>query len=231
MSTFLSLQRRGLLRLERADGLAYLAIKEGINQARRTLAMVEDFEELQDRSTTAESVEDQKSYSAATDWLLTRCKDILGIVVVDGTSSQRLDYKSRSWIDEKYPYPEGLSTAKPRYYTKRGTDYELLLIPNDDYTLYIDYTQWPLELSDDDDENELTAQEDVIILLAADIAQAILNKEAVTNWTSRAQALLKGTTLDQRDRPDRRWVAQPFRATAGGSNDDYWLNPLTFREP
>lgn len=225
-TTFGELKRQVMLRIQRTDGEAWIAIEEGINEAQYNIARVRDFSELivldTDNALTQPNV---KFYHIADDLKLVRPKDIYSIRYMDGADSRKLIYTSPRVLDEVIPYTELLATGRPKFYTRRGSQIELIPIPDASKPLYVVHSQWPPKLVEASDETPYENLDDVIVTLAADIALSILNEGGGGNWFERARQLL-GISIKEEDiQPDVKLVARPFQATASSRTGRYWLNP------
>ena len=231
-TTFGELIRQVSLKLKRNDGLAFLAIKDGINDAHKNIARVKDFDELVLLDTTnAKTAVGVKSYHITTDLGLVRPKDIYSIRYMDGVNSRKLEYVSPREIDEKIPYTEIFTTGRPKWYTRRGMSIELFRIPDAIKSLYILHSQWPMVLSADSDTTPYLYLDDVIITLGADIASSTLEEGGVTSWFERAKQLLGIVLKEDETRPDIFYVAQPFSARERRVLGSYWLNPWQKGQP
>jgi hypothetical protein len=186
---------------------------------------VQDFDELLvlDTSNAATEV-GKKSYHLTDDWNLTRPKDLYTLRYIDGNDSRKLTRLTVRELDERLPYVEGIAQTKPKFYTRRGMNIELIPIPNEVKPIYIYYSQWPAVLVNDDDQSSYETLEDVIITLATEIAYSIL-EGTHADWDSRAKALLSGSVLENRSRPDRTWVARPFN-TQHTITGEPWADPM-----
>ena len=229
--TYKNLQQKVHLRLNKSDGRAVLAVKEAVNNAQRVLARAHDFDELMVQDiTNAFTIASQKTYDWEDDWGLTRPKDVYSIRYMDETNSIKLTYVSPRTLDEYNPYPEGSGVLSPKWYTQRGKDFDLIPVPEEVKALYILYSQWPEDLSGDDDTSPYDDNlEDVIVALSTDIANSILEGGA-QDWVQRAQALLGTSRHEEVERPDRVWVARPFQPTIVPYGE-YWKDPFVKRNP
>ena len=230
MTTYKTLYQQVLLRLNSPDGRALIAAKTAINEAQKNIARAQDFDELIINDTAnANTVANQSSYHPANDWLLTRPKDVLSIRLIDQSNSRKLTWVPPREFEDKIPYPEILGTGYANWYTKQGSNYVLIPAPSNIWPLYIRHTQWPLNLANDTDETQYENIDDVIIGLATDIAQAILEDVSIPDWAPRARQYLESASIEQESRPDRVFVAQPFNplgSGAGISNGEYWNDPF-----
>jgi len=229
--TFEELYKRVLLRLEKADGKALLAAKEGINSAQKVIVRVQDFDELVVTDTTNALTEaSTATYALVDDWGLTRPKDILSLRYMDEGESIKLVYVPPRSMDEVLPYTLTLGERKPYWYTQRGTSVELIPVPDEEKSVYVMYTQWPTPMTDDSAEMDLPDDvDDVMVALGTDIAQSILVNE-VKDWVARARALLSGSAREEGSRPDRMLIAQPFRV-GSKAYGEYWKQPFVKHNP
>lgn len=231
MTTYRELYSKVLFRLDKTDGRGVLAAQQSVNDACKVIARVRDWDELLELDTTnAATVASTKTYHLVDDWGLTRPKDVLSIRLMDESNSRKLTWLPPRELDKINPYPEGQGEERPTHYTQRGNEVELLPIPGDAYDCYVFYSQWPVALSADDDETVFSDIDDVIISLGTEMANAILENVSGTDWTSRAAALLAGATKEDQDRPDQRYVAQPFQVVKEPTGE-WWKKPFTRRDP
>ena len=236
MPTYSELYQKVLLRVLVAhpatEGKALLASQQGVNEAHKAVARVRDFDDLiQTDTTSADTVDGTATYHIITDWGLTRPKDILSIKLMDGSNSRKLIWCPPRKVDKIIPYPADLGEQKSSYYTRRGKYIELIPIPDDAYDLTIMHSQWPVELTGDDDESSYDTAEidDVLVHLGAEIATAILNNET-KDWATRAESLLAGAFIEDATRPDSMMVAQPFQ-TSRVQLGEHWKKPFVMRDP
>lgn len=232
MTTFSNLYQQVLLRARKygSDGEVLLAAKQGINDAHKAIARVYDFDDLMvwDK-TNAFTADSTAAYHLTTDWGLTRPKDLHTLKLMDGDSSRKLVYVPPSRLDDTIPYPEGIGEGRPKWYTRRGNEVELIRIPDAVYAVYVYYSQWPNTLADDDDETPYTDLDDVIIQTAVQAVRGIMEEEYV-ELTNIAKALIFGAKSEHAERPDRFLVARPF--SAGNQNlGEYWKQPFVTEDP
>ena len=229
-TTYEELWRKVLLRLNKSDGRAQMAAKDGVNDAQRVIARVRDFDELiaYDR-TSAATVASTSIYHIEDDLSLTRPKDIYSIKLMDSENSRKLIFVPSRRVDKIIPYPATLGEGRSKWYTRRGMNIELFRTPDDAYSLYIQHSQWPLKLSADGDNTSYSDVDDVIITLGHEMAEASL-EGAVVDWDSRAEKLLAGAIREEITRPDREFIARPFDPKQQVYGE-YWKQPFTLRDP
>lgn len=226
--TYKQLYQRVLLRIKTLDGRALLACKEAVNIAQKVIARTADFDELKTWDLThCKTAISVKDYIIPTRWALVRLKDILSIKLMDESNSRKLTYISPTEIDERIPYPQDLGEQRCSVYTQRGNTVELFPIPDEVYTLYVYHTQWPVELVNDTDCMSYADDlEDVVVSLAADITNSILEGVSGTDWNSKAKAMLVGAVAEDLNRPDRVFQARPFDPGVTIYTGEYWRQPF-----
>lgn len=216
------------------DGRALYAAKKAVNDAHKYIARVKDFDELMVNDTSnAVTVASTKTYHIVDDWGLTRPKDLFSLRYMNEGSSRKLMYLTPKELDEKLPYVEGVGETNPMWYTVRGSNVELIPIPNAAKSVYIYYSQWPLTLTDDTDLTSYEQIDDVIVALASDIALDILRSEkkgygekVIGDWPQKAKEYLGLAVREKSYRPDRKLVAQPFGSTPNGFFGEPWKDPF-----
>lgn len=232
-TTFQEFYQRVLSKLKRSDGQALVEVKEAINTAHKVIARLKDFDDLMvlDK-TNAATVASTSTYHLTSDWGLTRPKDIYTLRYMDEEQSRKLTYFSPSRLDEKLPYIQIFDEQKPRWYTRRGMEVELIPVPEEAKPIYVFYSQWPLPLDADDDESSYANNDidDVIIELSTQIADANLRGESGGDWSAIAGMLLTGAYKEDLTRPDRKFVAQPF-STQASVTSQYWKDPFILKDP
>lgn len=231
-TTYEELWRKILLRLENSnDGRAVLASQQAVNDAQKIIARVHDFDEfIITDITSAATTDGKKTYHWVDDWNLTRPKDIISIRLIDGSLSRKLIWISTRNLDKLMPYPENNTETRPTHYTQRGNNFELIDIPDDEYDLYITYSQWPALMTATSDETPFADLDDVIIGLGSKIAQAILTDET-RSWEGLALEMLSGAYKEEISKPDQVNIAQGFDPYGSLIANEWWKNPLARRDP
>lgn len=226
-ATYKELKRRVALGMPRIDGEVMLVIEQAVNDAIQAFAKLEDFDEMLVKDTaTANTVDGQKSYSLiATDWVLTRYKDILTIVLEDEGNSRKLVFKDYRTFDIEYPYPEQFSETRPSFYIPRGTSIELFPIPDAAYDVTIFYSQYPAELTTESGVNPFSNFDMEIVFLAKEITNAYINNNYI-DTAQRARSIIQGGLQERKYKPDKDFIARPFQPLGEPVRDEYWLNPL-----
>jgi hypothetical protein len=151
---------------------------------------------------------------------------LITIRYIDDASSRKLIWVPLSKFDALIPYPEQVSTGRPKFYLQRGMYLDFYPIPDANKALYITHSQWPANLANETDETPFINMDDIIVMLGVEIGTAILTKGGgYTDWSKRARELLGIIISETRDRPDRLHIAQPFSISDSRPVSDYWLNP------
>lgn len=183
-----------------------------LEYAQRRVARAYNFQELLDWKTDAATVADLKRYPLETGTSnlgLTRPKDILSIVLVDGENSRRLEPKGYRWFERKFPRPENYTTGRSSIYVKYGSYVELFRIPDDAYTLSIRYSKWPTPFSTDSSVSDYDNKDE--LLVAAGVLETYLALEEYTDaatWMQKFLGLLRDSVIDEGE-PDLEPQSEP----------------------
>ena len=225
-TTLKELRRKVLMGFKNIDGEDVLMAEEAINMGCHAIAEVQNFDDLLVTDlTSAKTVDGQKRYHLVTDWLLTRPKDILSIILHDDFNSRKLDSVQVQSIDKTVAYPEGYAEGKSELYTKVGDYVELIRIPDAVYDLYVRYYQWPLVLTTDDAECSYTNIDSTIIALSRDIFIS-LRGGLPLDYVAKAKGYLKIASGDDRTSPDDLPIARGFNSSGKVKyTGEYWNNP------
>jgi len=231
-TTYGELIRLVMLNLHpRTDGITRLAVEQAINDAHKVIACAHDFDELMVLDTTnAATVDGTKMYHIEDDLGLVNPKDIYSIRLMDDAESRKLTYVPFRELDRVIPYTEIVGEGKPNWYTMRGKYIEFYRIPDDAYDLYIQHSQWPLELSDETNETSFENIDYAIVALASDMALASLEGGG-SDWLARAKQLLGGGIREEDRKPDQFLCAQPFNPLGDAHMGEYWNNPWVKKQP
>lgn len=226
-TTLKELRRKVLMGFKDLDGEDILMAEEAINQACHVVAEIQNFEELLVYDiTNAKTVDGTARYHLVTDWLLTRPKDILSIVLHDDFNSRKLDYIQPQSLDKNIPYPAGYAEGKSEIYTRDGDYITLTRIPDAAYDVYIRYYQWPLELSADEDQCSYTRIDSSIIALSRDIFIALRGALPLDS-IAKAKAYLRLAVENDRYDPDDLPIAKGFNSSGRTKyTGEYWNNPF-----
>lgn len=140
-----------------------------LNWAQRRIANHYSFYELQAISETSVTVNGIKTYpleSGDSNLGLSRVCTINSIRLIDGENSQKLDFWHYRRFDKWYPRPENFATGRPRIYTRWKNSLILFKVPDDAYSLYIRYGQYPQSLTSDDQLHDFGEDKDELLVTA-----------------------------------------------------------------
>lgn len=175
-------------------------IDKAINIAQRRIARAHKFDELYgstDLTTTAST-----ATLAVTS--ITNLDTIYSVVLIDSTSSRRLQkIPNRNW-DKAIAQLQSTTEARPRYYSKWGNaSLELLPTPDAVYTIRVKYSKWPTDLTDDYINTDLTNKEELIIEYALHyLHKTSGNREESEMYFRNYRNLLKEAIADDETDPD-----------------------------
>lgn len=130
------------------------------------LARAYSFLELDVRdTTTADTTADTFTYSFTTLFgASARVKDVLSVVIEDGTQSVKLT----RWLTRRFrkdvPYPEGESTRKPSIYSRIGNNLELFPVPDATYDIHTIRSKYPARATGNDSYSDLEYKDDLLVV-------------------------------------------------------------------
>ena len=184
-----------------------------------------DFRELYKRY-TASTTADQKTYILPSSY-----KDILVLVLRDGSNSRKLISVSPHLFNKRIPYPENESTGLPTWYIQYGDEFDLFKIPDTAYTMYIRTTQWPTKITAITDLIDYKTDKDELIVagMTAKLFDYLQMYEDGAVWESKFLMQLKEAILIDEALPDYDPVGLGFGADTSTLPGDYWNNPLISR--
>ena len=208
-----------------------------LNWAQKRMARMHNFYELDvtiETSVTVDGVLTYPMVSGTNNLGLTRPKDIQSIRLIDSENSRHLTRRHYRWFDKAYPYPANYTEQRPSIYVRHGNNLLLFRIPDDEYSLYIRYTQWPADFAAASSTSSFENKDQV--LLAAGIMETYLALEEYADakiWFDRFIGLFDDAR--QVDLQDVDWEPQgePFNASGGGyRSGEPWLDPYgNFNDP
>ena len=194
-------------------------IDKAINIAQNRIARSHKFDELYqtiDLTTTA-----SQATLALTS--ITNLDKIYSVVLVDSTSSRRLQsIPNRLW-DKAISTLQSLTEARPQYYSRWGNgSIEFLPTPDEVYTIRVKYSKWPADLTDDNTTTELLNQEDLIIEYALHhLHKTLGNREDSEMYFRNYRNLLKEAIQD-----DETDFDTEYKPGFDSSATDYWKDPF-----
>jgi hypothetical protein len=186
------------------------------------------FTEL-NRTADASTTNGTKSYSFPSGF-----REVFDLTVIDGSNSYKLIALPRRRTEELFPDPTTWpSKDRPRWYTRFGTGFELLPIPDKTYTIRMRYAIWPADLTSDTQLPDLTTKDDVLVArLTGEAFHMYQEYEAdAQEWFAKSVQLLRESiAADPRD-----WDWEPAQREAGvnapRTAGSYWSNPFISRLP
>jgi hypothetical protein len=195
------------------------------------LARAYSFMELDVRdTTTADTADGTMIYSFTTLFGAgTRTKDILSIVIEDGTSSNKLRRYLHRDLLKSYPSPESESESKPTCYTRVADDIWLFPVPDDTYDIHTIRSKWPTRATGDASLSDFSYKDDLLIVGTVieffNFYQEFKDAEAWnTIWKAKLKEVLSATIHPTDWEPEGRAFNSSV-LTPG----DFWANPLVMR--
>ena len=179
-----------------------------------------DFREM-NRNTWFDTEADVKEYE-----LHERCKDILSVVLVDGTTSRKLKYIPPRALDESVPYPEAWATGRPTHYSRYWHQIELWKIPSAVFRVNVRQSLYPGECMSDGDECIYVRKDDMVsAFITAEAYDALMEKDEYRSWTAKGMRMLKEYKAEEENQPDYVPVARAFDAEPTYTGRT-WSNPF-----
>ena len=203
-------------------------VRTYLNWAQKRVARAYSFHELSKYNETAATVADAKRYPMETgtnNFGLIRPKDIHSIRLIDGENSRTLTRWSQRKFDKWYPRPANYATSRPRIYVRWGSDLELFRIPNDAYTLYIRYSQWPTDFSTGAQTSDYTNKDQLLTTMG--VFETYLALEEYTDaeiWFAKARGMIMDAVRAEGD-VDWEPEAEPHMARPGYESGEPWKDP------
>ena len=216
------------------SGATYQSIlEERYEWAKLKLARSYSFPELDVRdTTTADTVSGTFEYSFTTLFGADHnTKEVMAVVIEDGTSSNRLKrYLYRDFY-QQYPYPEGKSQNKPTSYVRLGNALQLFPVPDDTYDIHTIRATFDSRATGDDSYSTFENKDDLLILGTQVEFYNFMQeyddaKNVEREWKNKLKEILKyivhPTDWDPEGRAFNSGVLSP---------GDFWTNPLMFNNP
>jgi len=213
------------------SGATHQSILEEMYEfAQLAIARAFMFPELDERdTTTADTTEDTATYSFSTLFGATaRVRDILAVIIEDGTSSVRCKRVEFRYLLQKYPYPEGEATNKPTTYTRIGNN--LLFFPTPDATYDIHSVRSNFPARKDNDEYSAYEDKDDLLIVAtlAEYFDHLQEKEEATYFRSVFKQKLVASVRPLLHPTDWEPEGRAFDSSVL-SPGDFYNNPLVLK--
>lgn len=204
-------------------------VRTYLNWAQQRIARAYNFYELQiikEDFTFTANVKRYPFESGGYNMGLTRCKDIGGIILVDGYNSRRLVRLGRPQFERRFPRPENYAAIRPRIYIRVGNNVEVFPIPDAAYATKIVYHQWATPFTTANQVSDFQNKDQ--LLVNATILETYLALEEyqdVAAYMPKVQGLLKDAISVEGD-VDWEPQAEPFNPmTIGSLSGTPWLEP------
>lgn len=192
------------------------------------LARAWSFDELDVRdTTTADTTADVMTYSFSTLFGSgARVKDILSVVIEDGTSSVKLIRVLTRKARQRVPYPEGQITGKPVYYNRLGNNLELFPVADATYDIHTIRNDYPTRATGDTYQSQFEFKDDLLIVGTVieffNYYQEFSDAEKWDKiWKDKLKEMLDGTVHPTDWEPEGRGFSSAYLAPG-----DFWSNPL-----
>lgn len=199
-----------------------------LDWAQRRIARFHSFYELDALQESAATVASVKRYPLTTgtnNLGLTRVKDIHSIRLIDSENSRNLIRWSYRKFDRIYPRPENYSTGRPHIYVRDGNNIEMYRIPDDAYTLYIRYPQWPTPFTSGSQTSDYDNKDELII--TAGIFETYFALEEYADAKVYYQKLLGqlGNAVEVEGDVDWEPEAEPYGGDIHYGSGEPWIDP------
>jgi hypothetical protein len=130
----------------RTDSDIASTILQTINDLQKRLAIAHQWKELE-TSTTYTMVVGTSNYTEAT-LGITGMRKPYYVSVADSSLNKEVKYYPRDkWLQEIHPSIPQATQELPFCYTRWGTTWKFWYVPDDTYTLTIDYYKWPTTIA------------------------------------------------------------------------------------
>jgi len=209
------------------DGVSNARITRWVNWAKDYLADLHTYEEMRVKDTSLSTTDGDNTLA----WP-TRMKDLYSVTVQDGARSQRLIYVPARSFDEVVPRPAVHSEDLPKWYVDYSSTFELFPIPDAEYDIVCRISQYPVDLSGDDDTLSLLRKDALVTAIATTFGFWSLREiEDAAYWGSEmVPVLYEASLLTDRSHEDWVPIARGF-GDAGQSSlsGQWWTNPFVGR--
>jgi len=160
---------------------------------------------------------------------ISRIRQILGVTLVDGTSSRKLRQKLWRQFEEDYPSPTDDPASWPVFYTIYGRRLELYPVPDSAYTLRVRINQYPTDFASGTSTSVYENKDDVIV--AGAVVHAYISLQENTDaaaWAPTFAARLQGVIGPERDPQDWEPEGRAFDFNTQRPVPNFHANPLVF---
>ena len=195
-----------------------------LNLSQTRIARIYKWEELEATITSKSTVAGNR-YVSLSDLNI---REILSVVLVDGTNSRKLSGRIYRQLDQVSPYPEANPTGKPEVYSYFGKQLEIYRRPDAIYSLRIRVSNWPTALSDASPSatSDLDNKDDMLIALSNSWLFLTLGKsEDANKWWSIYRQMLTSAIAEEGESPDLD-VLPGGGAGVGVETAEPWASPF-----
>lgn len=182
-------------------------------------------------TTTADTVADTKTYTYTTLFgaaAATKVKDILSLVIEDGTSSRKVKQLLYREFDKRFPYPEGETTRKPFFYTVFANQVEFIPVPDAVYDIHSRRSIYPTRATGDGSTAEFNNIDDLILVgTIVEYFSYLQEFKDASSWNIVWKAKLKDAVRPYIHPKDWEPEGRAFNS-AVLTPGDFWKDPLVF---
>ncbi len=199
-----------------AEGFSDDRVDTRLNWAQDEIGGLHTFKEMK-RVFTRDTVASQKRYGFPE-----RMKEIVSLVLEDGTNSRKLRYYRSREADMDVPYPEDDLENIPVVWVDYGTNFELGPIPNDAYGMILRAGIFVSDFALDSDESGLLRKDSLIVAVATRLCFYALRELEDAEYWARTEVARLFVEAIGKDDSTKDWnpVARPF-TLQGSTYRDY----------
>lgn len=203
-------------------------IKQWLYWSHLTMARLYAFPELDADPVTYTLTLDQHVYTFNSIGL-TRVRQILGVSIINGTSSKKIPQILARTFNEDHPYITGDSSQMPSEYTIYGRRIELWRKPDSAYSMVVRYNQLPADYTSGSAASSYLNKDDVIIAGAVTHAYISLQElEDAKYWARVFEARFQTVVGPEIDPGDWEPEGRAFDFNSQRSSLDAHTNPFQF---
>lgn len=165
-----------------------------INWSQDEIARAHRFRDLTEVDTSKSTSDGGDSLA-----LPTGTRNLLAILLIDGTSSRKLIWVPTRKFFQRIPKADEYSETRPTHYTLVGTTVYFWRVPDAVYSLRIYREKWPTALSGASDTSDFTNLDEAICALAtAKAFRTLKMKEDEQFWEVTAYGLIRTAILNDK---------------------------------
>lgn len=161
--------------------------------------------------------------------IATRIRQVLGVVLINGTSSQRLDQLLSRRFEQDHPYVEGDATGTPEQYSIYGRRFEFWRAPVSAYSARFRVNLLPANFTSSSAASNYINKDDVIIAAAVVHAYISLQEiEDAKSWAETFMGRLKSAVGHELEPGDWEPEGRAFDFNSQRSSLDSHADPFQF---